>query len=71
MKAKVFWGILLLLLINCRNLFAQGTPCGDSGDPDDPTTCPLDTGVWVLVAMILIFSTMHLYRAQNMAKAIG
>jgi len=70
MKAKVFWGTLLLLLINVCNLFAQGTPCGDSGDPDDPVTCPIDAWVWILVAVALIFATVQLYHRQKMAKAI-
>lgn len=70
MKAKVFWGTLLLLLVNVCNLFAQGTPCGDSGDPDDPTTCPIDTWVWLLVAAALIFAIMQLYRRQKSETAV-
>jgi len=70
MKTKVFWGTLLLLLINVCSLFAQGTPCGDSGDPDDLTTCPIDAWVWILVAAALIFATAQLYHRQKMAKAI-
>jgi hypothetical protein len=68
MKAKVFFGMLLLLLVNFNNLFAQGTPCGNAGDPDAPA-CPLDTWVMVLVAVALIFVTMQLYRKQKLQNA--
>ena len=67
MKKRVF-GITLLLAISVHHLFAQGTtPC----DPDDPSTCPLDTWVWILVAAALIFATAQLYRKQKTAKAIN
>jgi DMSO reductase anchor subunit len=67
MKGRIFWVTLLLLLISFHNLFAQGTtPC----DPDDPSTCPLDTWVWVLVAAAFIFATIHLHHKQKAARAI-
>jgi hypothetical protein len=69
MKTRVFWGTLLLLLINFTNLFAQGdTPCG-GGDPD-AAPCPLDTWVAGLAIAALVLATIHLYRKQKTQKAI-
>jgi hypothetical protein len=67
MKSKVFWVALLLTIISWSNLFAQGTPCGDSGDPDVPSECPLDTWVGVLVIVFLVYITIRLRSKQQMA----
>lgn len=67
---KPFIITIFLVLINL-SCFAQVTnPCGGSGDPDDPTTCPLDSWVLVLVAAALIFVTLQLYRQQKTQNAI-
>jgi hypothetical protein len=66
MKKRVFGITLLLLAISVHHLFAQGTtPC----DPDDPSTCPIDAWVWLLVAAALVFAMMQLYRRQKTATA--
>jgi len=62
----------LLLVITAINTYAQpggGTlPC-DPDETDDCTT-PLDNWVFILVAIALIFVTMHLYRKQKLERAI-
>ena len=66
MKIKPFLATILLLVLVNLSCFAQfENPCGGDGDPDDPTTCPLDTWVLILVAGALIFATLHLYRRQK------
>ena len=62
MRSKIFWTTLILTIMSYASLFAQGTPCGDSGDPDVASECPLDTWVLVLVAAFLIIATMRLYK---------
>lgn len=49
--------------------FAQGgdLPCGG----DDPTTsvpCPLDTWVWVLVALAMVFGAIYMQRSQKVLQ---
>lgn len=65
MKRKFILVLLVVLLISVSQLFAQGTPCGDSGDPDVPSQCPLDTWVLLLVAAFLIYATVRLYKKQK------
>ncbi|HWZ03224.1 MAG TPA: hypothetical protein VNX40_06395 [Mucilaginibacter sp.] len=63
MRGKLFWGALVLFILNSSVLFAQpGEPCGGT-DPD--ATCPLDTWVIVLAIIALIFGAYHLYRKQK------
>jgi hypothetical protein len=65
MKGKIFFGIVLLLVINVNCLFAQGClPSGPDGG-DDPGDCPLDTWVLVLVGVALAFAMFNLYRRQK------
>ena len=59
-KTKIFWATFILTVISWSSLFAQGTPCGDSGDPDVPSECPIDTWVGVLVVLFLIFAAIKL-----------
>jgi hypothetical protein len=61
--------VIVLLLIGTFNTYAQFTPPDLPCDPEDPSSCPIDTGVWLLVAAALIFATAQLYRKQKMAKA--
>ena len=65
MKQKFILGLFIFWLLNVPQLFAQGTPCGDSGDPDVPSQCPLDTWVLLLVAAFLIYATVRLYEKQK------
>ena len=70
MKFKFFLVAAILTLVSSFNLMAQVTnPCGGSGDPDDPTTCPLDSGVVILVVVALIFASVQLYRRQQAQNA--
>jgi hypothetical protein len=70
-KIKSFLTTILLLILVNLSCFAQlENPCGGTGDPDDPTTCPLDTWVMILVAGFLIFTVVHLYRQQKVQSAI-
>jgi hypothetical protein len=67
MRAKIFFGILLLLILNSVALFAQpGEPCMGT-DPD--STCPLDTWVMVLAIAAVVFATIHLYRKRSRQAA--
>lgn len=45
---------------------AQDLPC--SGTDPYSTNCPLDTNVWLLVAIALIAGTFFLYRQQKMQQ---
>jgi hypothetical protein len=57
--------ILLLPSIS----FAQGgdLPCGGD-DPTTSTPCPLDTWVWVLAVVAVIFGAMYLQRKQKLQR---
>ena len=68
MKNKIFWAALILMVINWSSLFAQGTPCGDSGDPDVPSECPLDSWVLVLVATFLVIAGVKLYQQSKAVR---
>jgi len=69
MRIKPILTTMLLLVLVNLSCFAQlENPCGGDGDPDDPTTCPLDTWVLILVAGALVFATLHLYRQQKLNK---
>jgi len=72
MKIKAVLTTLLLVVLGSINCFAQlENPCGGNGDPDDPTTCPLDTWVVALVIVTLIFATSKLYYKQKSEQAIS
>jgi hypothetical protein len=67
MRAKIFFGTLLLLMLNSVALFAQpGEPC-EGTDPD--ATCPLDTWVIILAIIAVVFATIHLYRKRSRQAA--
>ncbi len=68
MKIKIFFGVLLLLMLNVVIASAQGIPCGGD-DPD--ATCPLDAWVIVLAAFALILATIHLYRNQKSTQPLS
>jgi hypothetical protein len=78
---KITKSIALLFILNIlivTTALAQGTvnpPC--STDPDDagynPDGCPLDTYVWILAIVALVFGAVYLYRqqkAQNELKSL-
>ena len=66
MKFKVFLVAAILVILSSVSVMAQvENPCGGSGDPDDPTTCPLDSWVMVLVAAAIVFVTIQLHRQQE------
>jgi len=63
MRGKLFWGVLLIFILNSSVLFAQvGEPCGGT-DPD--ATCPLDTWVIMLAMVAVVFAAWHLHRKQK------
>lgn len=49
--------------------YAQGgdLPCGGE-DPTGSTPCPLDTWVWLLAAVAVVFGAMYLQRQQKLQK---
>ncbi len=62
MRIKIFSGTLLLLLLNVMALYAQpGVPC-DGTDPD--AMCPLDTWVFVLAGVTVVFAAIRLRNKQ-------
>ena len=69
MKIKSFLTTLLVLVLVNLSCFAQlGNPgCGgdDGGGPDDPTNCPLDSWVMLLVFAALVFTVIYLHRIQK------
>lgn len=66
MKLRFFGSLVLLLLIlNINNVFAQGIPC----DPDDLTCGPIDTWVVLLAVAFLLVATWQLYRKQKAQSA--
>jgi len=65
MKIKSFLATTAFLLFISINCFAQlENPCGGNGDPDDPTTCPIDNWVMILVIISLLFVANKLHRNQ-------
>ncbi|WP_158989300.1 hypothetical protein [Mucilaginibacter sp. L196] len=65
---------ILLLILLPAILLAQGP--GDPGGPGTPCdvnsgiigssqTCPLDTGVWILVVVVAILGAIKLYARKN------
>jgi len=71
----IYKAISLAFLTGCFLLlpvitFAQGDlPCDDS-DPYSGGSCPLDTWVWVLAAVALVFGAAQLYRKQKLQSKI-
>ena len=65
MKNKILGVVLILMVLNWSSLFAQGTPCGDSGDPDVPSECPLDNWVLILVAAFLVVAAVRLHQKSK------
>lgn len=59
-------GSMLLLPIFS---FAQGgdLPCGGD-DPTGSNPCPLDSWVWMLALIAMVFGTIYLYRRQKVTK---
>jgi hypothetical protein len=43
-------------------LQAQSPYCGGSSDPDPYDYCPLDTWVWVLAAVVVVFVVVKMNR---------
>lgn len=69
MRIKIFFGTLLLLMVNVALLYAQdpNQPC-DGTDPD--TFCPLDTWVALLAFIAIIFGAWHLNKKRKAAASI-
>jgi hypothetical protein len=66
MGAKIFFSTLFLLMLNAAALFAQpGEPCAGT-DPD--ATCPLDSWVLILAAVVVIFAFIHLSGKRSAQK---
>ena len=57
--------MLLLPMVS----FAQGgdLPCGGD-DPTTSTPCPLDSWVWVLALIAVVFGSIYLHRRQKITK---
>jgi hypothetical protein len=60
--------VFLLVLINPIILWAQdfgaGEPCNNN-DPDNNTPCPLDSWVFILMAIALVVTVIHLQRTKQ------
>ena len=70
-RIKFFVFTILVLIVSGMQAMAQvENPCGGSGDPDDPTTCPLDTWVWILVIAVPAFAIWQWYQQQKNLKAL-
>lgn len=63
-KISTFYILLGCLLLIPAASFAQGVP-NCTGDDDPYDTCPLDTYVWLLAIIALIFGAVYLYRQQK------
>jgi len=63
MRLKIFCSTLLLLMLNVAVVCAQITNNCDGTDPD--LSCPLDTWVFFLAGVTIIFATARLYRKQK------
>jgi hypothetical protein len=59
--------IWLLPLLTFAQGDAGGPQCGD-GDPTVVEPCPLDTWVFVLAAVVLVFAVIHLQLKQRINK---
>jgi len=70
MRIKLVLLTAFLILINLSSFAQLENPCGGTGDPDDPTTCPLDSWVLILAITALIFTAFHLYRRQQVSKPV-
>jgi hypothetical protein len=64
MRVRIFFGTLLVLILNAGVLFAQGPggPC-ELTDPDE--NCPLDTWVVILAVVAVVFAVVRLHRKQK------
>lgn len=71
MRVKILILTVLVFLIANLSAMAQVVnPCGGNGDPDDPTACPLDTWVWILVIAVPAFALWQWQQHQkHLAKA--
>lgn len=66
MKLKVLGGVLVLMVLNFSFAYAQiDNPC-DGSDPDN-TNCPLDTWVFVLAIIAVIFTAVHLRKKDRLS----
>jgi hypothetical protein len=65
-KTILLAGSMLLLPVLS---FAQGgdLPCGGD-DPTSNNPCPLDSWVWVLAALAIVFGALYLRTQQKVAK---
>lgn len=68
MRVKIFFGTLLLSMLNVALLRAQdpGEPC--SGNDVDSVGCPLDTWVVLLAFIAIVFAAWHL---KNKRKVLS
>ena len=63
MKLKVWFSVVILLLVSIIKVHAQNVlPCGGT-DPD--ATCPLDTWVMVLALASSAFAAFTLFRRKK------
>nr|WP_294943986.1 hypothetical protein [uncultured Mucilaginibacter sp.] len=71
-KVRLFFrsvlALMLMLSIPCITL-AQDDPPGDGCDPYDGCSVPLDTWVFVLVAIAFIYGVYHLHKKQKSLSA--
>ena len=68
-KAAFFVILIGGLFLTPAISYAQGgdLPCGGD-DPTGTNPCPLDSWVWILAALALIFSTLYLHHQQKLQK---
>ena len=57
---------LLILMVNTA-IFAQPNPDPDTGDPN-PTDAPIDSNIYVLLIIGLLFVAYKYYRKQHISK---
>ncbi len=63
---RTFYATVILLVTGALSTYAQpGGPTAPECDPDDPSGCPLDTWVLLLVGATLVLTVIHLHRKQK------
>ncbi|MEO7214775.1 hypothetical protein [Mucilaginibacter sp.] len=67
-RMKKFWAVLFLLSVNSICFAQIVNPC-DGSDQDDDCPVPLDTWVYVLVIIALVYTGYTLHKKQKSLSA--
>ena len=65
---KVIIAVVFINLLGLAPLAlkAQDPSCGFNNDPNPYDTCPLDTWVWILAAVVVVFVVIRMNRKTKL-----